>query len=104
MPYYFIPIMAVQAWSQRNRIPLSTFSWWLRKQRRVPEERADRAADCDQDQSIGVLNAVTPRRSRTPPASAAEDGINISYPYFAICLLAASAARARSPWVLGGLV
>ncbi len=107
MPFYFIPMMAVQAWSQRDRIPLSTFSWWLRRQRRVSgvrgSERFGQAPLREQNGSVGVLNPLTHVGTGPPPASAPEGGVNISYPYFAICLLAASAARARSPWFLGGL-
>ncbi len=99
MPFYFIPIMAVQAWSQRDRLPLSTFSWWLRKQRRGREEREER----EERRSVRVLDPLTPGVPGVSPILAAEGGINISYPYFATCLLAASAARARSPWFLGGL-
>jgi protein-glutamine gamma-glutamyltransferase len=72
MPFTFFPIAAAQAFSQREKLDLSTFSWWLRRRRK---ERSARATD----------------------------GLNVGFPYFAVCVLAASAAKARSPWFFAGL-
>lgn len=73
MPLTFFPMAAAQAFSQRAQINLSTFSWWLRRKRQTRE------------------------------AGFGERGINLGYPYFAVCVLAASAAKARSPWFFAGL-
>ena len=74
LPLYFIPILLVQAWGQRQTLPASTFSWWLRRKRGQ-------------------------RGARSP-----EWGFNVSYPYFGFCLLGASAARTTTPWFLAALV
>ena len=68
MPFCFFPIIAAQAWSQQERMPFSTFSWWLRRQRAKGK------------------------------SGAAEGGMNLGFAYFGVCLLAASAARARAVW------
>jgi transglutaminase-like putative cysteine protease len=43
------------------------------------------------------------RRRRKDPQARAPGGLNLGYPYFAVCLLAACAAKAQSPWFLAGL-
>jgi hypothetical protein len=67
MPLTLLPIVLAQAYSAEPRMAWSTFSWWLRRQRKKP----------------GAL----PRPS---------GGVNVLWPYFAACLLAASAANERS--------
>ncbi|MEP6662256.1 MAG: hypothetical protein ABJC04_01210, partial [Verrucomicrobiota bacterium] len=63
LPFPFFPIMLAQAYGSSDKIPLSVFSWFLR---RVPERPI------------------------------AKKSFNISYLYFALCLLAAS-ATAQNP-------
>jgi len=94
MPLYFFPMMATQAWAQEDRIAFSTFSWWLRRNRRIREK------------SENLKSRGLPLRPAPSGAGAAsaEGHLNVSYPYLALCLLGASAARARSPWFLAGLL
>lgn len=66
LPLIFLPIAVAQAFSEQERMDWSTFSWWLRQQR-----------------GNGV-----PR-----PANV---GLNVGWPYFALCLLATSAANQRT--------
>ncbi len=66
LPLIYLPIAVAQAFSEQERMDWSTFSWWLRRQR-------------------GKNN---PR-----PAGS---GLNVAWPYFALCLLASSAANQRT--------
>lgn len=92
MPLYFIPMMATQAWGQREGIPLSTFSWWLRRQRREASRRSKSALSATPSSGVPA----------SPPFG--ERVVNISYSYLAVCILGASAARARSAWFLAMLM
>ena len=69
LPLIFLPIAIAQAFSVEQRMDWSTFSWWLRRQR-----------------------AKEVPRSNTPSGR----GINVAWPYFALCLLATSAANIRT--------
>ena len=80
MPLTLLPIVAAQAFSQRERMEWSTFSPWLRRQRKAPGTNA------------GV-------ETRAPAT-----GLNVAWPYFAVCLLAASAANEKTFWFSIGLV
>src|SRR5205807_9215832 len=51
-----------------------------------------------------VSAPTLPLFSRSGAPTSAEPGLNLSYAYFALCVLGASAARARSSWFLPGLV
>jgi transglutaminase-like putative cysteine protease len=73
LPATFLPIVVAQAFSQRERMEWSTFSPWLRRQ-----------------------------RARNP-AGAQSSGLNVAWPYFAVCLLAASAANEKTIWFSIGL-
>jgi len=73
LPVTFLPIVVAQAFSRHDKMPWSTFSPWLRRQR----------------QSV---------------VSSTEGGLNVSWPYFAACLLAASAANEKTVWFSIGLV
>ena len=66
LPLIYLPIAVAQTFSEQERMDWSTFSWWLRKQR----------------------GKGLPR-----PAGS---GLNVAWPYFALCLLATSAANQRS--------
>lgn len=66
LPLIFLPIAVAQAFSEQERMDWSTFSWWLRQQR-----------------GRGI--------PRTPGS-----GLNVGWPYFALCLLATSAANQRT--------
>jgi len=112
MPFYFIPIIAAQAWGERETIPLSTFSWWLRRKRRSVGVSGRGSVGvsgrgsvgASERQSVSGSEADSDRRPPGSPGSLpAEARVNISYPYFAICILGASAARARSIWFLAGM-
>jgi protein-glutamine gamma-glutamyltransferase len=76
LPAMFLPIALVQAYAQQERLDMSTFSWWLRRQRNDPRYTA----------RYGML------------------GLNVGYPFFACTLFAASAANQRSLWFTVGLV
>jgi transglutaminase-like putative cysteine protease len=67
-PIIFLPMALAQAYSGRDKIDYATFSWWLRRRQ---------------------------KRERTPSAPP-RDGVNVGYPYFAICLAATCAANTRS--------
>lgn len=69
LPLIFLPIAIAQAFSVEERMDWSTFSWWLRRQRAKENARF----------------AATPGR-----------GVNVAWPYFALCLLATSAANIRT--------
>lgn len=74
MPLTLLPIVLTQAVSACDRMDWSTFSWWLRRQRGQP----------------GMEPVGT--------------GLNVSWPYFVTCLVAASAANDRSVHFSIGLV
>ena len=84
LPVIVFPITAAQAFSQRERMPLSTFSHWLRRQRKVAGKN-------------GVLQAGS-------ESGAFASGLNVSWSYFAVCLLAASAANEHTWRFAAGLV
>lgn len=71
-PLVFFPFVAAQAYSVRDTVALSTFSWWLR------------------------------RKQARQPAPVSGVGVNVSQPYFAVCLLAASATNQRTVWFFAG--
>ena len=66
LPLIYLPIAVAQAFSEQERMDWSTFSWWLRKQREKNNPRPDGS------------------------------GLNVTWPYFALCLLATSAANQRT--------
>ncbi len=80
LPVTFLPIVVAQAFSQRGQMAWSTFSPWLRRQRKAPGKNAG---------------------SETGPPAA---GLNVAWPYFAACLLAASAANEKTIGFSIGLV
>ncbi len=82
LPLTFLPVVVAQAFSQRERMDWSTFSWWLRRQRRPLSNGPAHAG-------VGRGHAST--------------GLNVAWPYFALCLLAASAGNQRSIWFSIGL-
>jgi hypothetical protein len=152
MPLTFLPIALAQAFGQRERLDWSTFSWWLRRQRRsadsqsasekpfftnfsgragehkhrvpphpgpLPQgEGAERPAlgeiwrtrPVDKRQSILPLPEGEARgegergfqTSRIPAdeihekLAKSDPGLNVLWPFFAVCMLAASAANDRS--------
>lgn len=66
LPLIFLPIAIAQAFSDEPQMDWSTFSWWLRRQRGRGGAR-----------TFG-------------------GGVNVGWPYFALCLLATSATNERS--------
>ncbi len=74
LPLVFLPGMAAQVFSRRERLDLVTFSWILRRQR-----------------AKGIRSHLL------------EGGINVSWLYFALCLVAASAANTRGHGFYWGL-
>jgi protein-glutamine gamma-glutamyltransferase len=66
-PILFFPMALGQAYSARETIPLSTFSWFM-------------------------------RLTKPSPFAAPVSRLNVSWAYFAICLLAAGAANRREVW------
>lgn len=51
---------------------------------------------------VGILSAMFRRKERTAVRQA-DSAIDLSYPFFAVCLLSASAAHQRTPWFYVGL-
>jgi hypothetical protein len=110
MPVTFLPIVVAQAVSQRERMPWSTFSPWLRRQRVPHSPGAPPSQDAGISQRL-IMRGVSlaqrakrfsaPEDGRTPHEP---DGLNVAWPYFAVCLLAASAANERTLWFSIGLV
>jgi transglutaminase-like putative cysteine protease len=112
LPVTLLPMVVAQAFSQRERMAWSTFSPWLRRQRSSgsggvrPSPGAETsepalALNLSHTQRTGHLPA--PGDGRTPGASK-PDGLNVAWPYFAACLLAASAANEKTIWFSIGLV
>ena len=112
LPATFLPMVVAQAFSQRERMPWSTFSPWLRRQRPSnsagvrPSSGAAMSglAIVSKDfhaQRTGDLSASGDGRT---PGTAHQDGLNVAWPYFAACLLAASAANEKTIWFPIGLV
>jgi hypothetical protein len=102
LPATFLPIVVAQAFSQRERIPWSTFSPWLRRQRASNSARRTRR---EEDQTAG--SGMIQKRAGPPHAGSYQDkqgGLNVAWPYFAACLLAASAANEKTIWFSIGLV
>ena len=73
LPLSFLPILLAQAYGQQDRMDWRTFSWWMRRQH---------------------------KRGAT---AAHGSGLNLSWPCFAMCLVAASSANERTLWFSGGL-
>lgn len=75
-PLVFLLVILAQAYGTRDRIPYSVFSILLRR-----------------------------RRDRALAAGAgAEGGLNLSYPYLAVCLFAGSMVVKPGPWFFAGFV
>ncbi len=66
-PMIFLPFLLAQVFNDPPRVGLATFSWWLRKQ-----------------------------EARTPNSTLPRDTVDVSFPYVALCLLAASARTERA--------
>jgi protein-glutamine gamma-glutamyltransferase len=63
LPMVFLPFMLAQAFNERDRVGLATFSWWLRRQEK-----------------------------QNPQPNLPREELNVAFPYLAACLLAASAS------------
>lgn len=74
LPFIFLPFMLAQAFNEHSRVGMATFSWWLRKQ-----------------------------EARHGASALPADGVNISYAFFALCLLAATATPPRDTFFYSGL-
>jgi protein-glutamine gamma-glutamyltransferase len=66
-PMIFLPFLIGQAFNERDRVGLATFSWWLRRQ-----------------------------EAQNPNSKLPREEFNVSYAYFALCLLSTSAATERT--------
>lgn len=75
LPLVFLPIALAQVFGEQEQLDLSTFSWWLRRQRGAPDYATRYAYRMD-----------------------------IRFPYFACCIFAACAAAQRSVWFTLALV
>ena len=97
LPLTFLPIALAQAFSEKTRMDWSTFSVWLRRRRISNPSRSSRREEA-------LFNAES--QSEPPHVGCYEDeksGLNVGWPYFAVCLLAASAANERTIWFSAGL-
>jgi len=65
-PLIFLPLLLAQVFNEQNEVGLATFSWWLRKQ-----------------------------EARNSNPNVPRDTLDVTYPYIALCLLAASATTQR---------
>jgi transglutaminase-like putative cysteine protease len=74
-PMIFFPFMLAQAFNERDRVGLATFSWWLRKQ-----------------------------EARNPNANLPREEINVAFPYVAVCLLSASTVTERNNQFYFGII
>ena len=102
LPLTFLPIVAAQAFSQRAWMEWSTFSPWLRRQRPSNFLRRSRRKEALIDSG-----SKTDRIFEPPHVGSYKDkqgGLNVAWPYFAVCLLAASAANEKTLWFSIGLV
>jgi hypothetical protein len=126
LPLTFLPIVVAQAFSQRERMDWSTFSWWLRRQRTLPSSHRSRGQEAlpgrkgergkGSERQAGrrqrlafSFSPFPPFSPATPPSrqdAGAEQrgGLNVAWPYFTVCLLAASAANERTWRFAVGLV
>lgn len=84
LPLTFLPIALAQAFSEKQSMHWSTFSVWLRRKRKVGN---------DWPSGNGLLRID----------SESADGLNVGWPYYVVCLLAASAANERTLWFSAGL-
>jgi hypothetical protein len=66
LPMIFFPFMLAQTFNEENAVGRATFSWWLRKQEK-----------------------------RDPSVTRPRETVNVTFPYLAVCLLAASATAQR---------
>ena len=66
-PMIFLPFILAQTFNEHDQVGFATFSWWLRKQER-----------------------------RNPNSTLPRETLNVTFPYVALCLLAASATTDRS--------
>lgn len=76
MPVAFLPILAAQAYGSQALMDWSTFSWWLRTQR--------------------VTGPNPTPNSRGSLLLDWGPGINVAWPFFALCLFSASAGNRRT--------
>jgi len=74
-PILFLPFLLAQAFNEEPRVGLAAFSWWLRRQ-----------------------------EARNPKSTLPREGINVAFPYLALCLLAASATTERKEFFYAGNV
>jgi len=73
LPFVFFPVAAAQAYGTQGGMKYSTFSWVLRRRRAQYGEATDAAE------------------------------LNVSFPYFAICVLGASTTIQRAEFFFGGM-
>ncbi|MBI4660939.1 MAG: transglutaminase domain-containing protein [Verrucomicrobia bacterium] len=121
LPMTFLPIVLAQVFGERDRMHWSTFSWWLRRQRRESTGLANKITGAGNSRGrrnrqrgetlLGRSSRITPYELRAmdhgsqncPPESPhhggsdpGSSGLNVLWPFFAICLFAASAANNRT--------
>jgi len=102
MPLTLLPIVAAQAFSQREQMAWSTFSPWLRRKRFSNSPGRSRREEVQSSGSVAIQERSEP--SHVGSYASKQDGLNVSWPYFAVCLLAASAANEKTLWFSFGLV
>lgn len=84
VPISFFPIFLAQVYGTQDRIPYRVFSWWLRRKENLRGEKAEREIEADE----GGEN----------------QGLNISYLYFSVVLLGASASMEVHSWFYASLI
>jgi hypothetical protein len=101
LPLTFLPIALAQAFSQRERMAWSTFSVWLRRQRKAGPARDRRREEARIHPASGRSRIFEPPHVGFDERE--NSGLNVGWPYFVVCLLAASAANERTIWFSVGV-
>jgi transglutaminase-like putative cysteine protease len=94
LPLVFLPMILAQWFGTLDRLPYQTFSWRIRRSQKK--------------HNLGTGHATaTPAVVRVPQQVGrplvAVSGMNVTYPYFTLCLLATSAANPEQIWFYPGL-
>ncbi|HOW67569.1 MAG TPA: transglutaminase domain-containing protein [Candidatus Paceibacterota bacterium] len=83
LPLVYLPLVMAQWFGPWDKMPFHLFSWLVRRRRRK-----------------ALLN---PRLGGASMEIAEDRGLNITYPYFALCLLSAGSAYSETLWYYAGL-
>lgn len=85
LPLVFLPMAMAQWYGSREQVPYGVYSWLLRRQQR-------------QQARLGYPGHASALIRDDHP----ERGLNFSYPYFALCLLATASINTKQSWFYAG--